>query len=42
MENLGKNLEFKTLLETKKIITMHSQETSLDKIFIQIIGGESK
>lgn len=39
MESLGQNQDFKQLIETKNIVTMHSQETSLDKIFIQIIGG---
>jgi fluoroquinolone transport system ATP-binding protein len=42
MESLGQNQDFKQLIETKNIVTMHSQETSLDKIFIQIIGGKTE
>jgi fluoroquinolone transport system ATP-binding protein len=42
MESLGQNQDFKQLIETKNIVTLHSQETSLDKIFIQIIGGKTE
>jgi fluoroquinolone transport system ATP-binding protein len=42
MESLSQNQAFKQLIETKNIVTMHSQETSLDKIFIQIIGGKTE
>jgi len=38
MDALDKQAEFQGLLKDKKIITMHSQETSLDQIFIQITG----
>jgi fluoroquinolone transport system ATP-binding protein len=38
MDGLDKQAAFQSLLQHKKIITMHSQETSLDQIFIQITG----
>jgi fluoroquinolone transport system ATP-binding protein len=38
MDGLDKQVAFQSLLQHKKIITMHSQETSLDQIFIQITG----
>jgi len=38
MDNLGNQTAFQSLLQQHKIITMHSQETSLDQIFIQITG----
>ena len=40
LENLDHNADFQTILKTNKIITMHSQETSLDKIFIEITGDK--
>jgi fluoroquinolone transport system ATP-binding protein len=38
MENLHLNQSFHAIIQTNKIVTMHSQETSLDKIFIEITG----
>jgi fluoroquinolone transport system ATP-binding protein len=38
MDALGNQTAFQSLLQQHKIITMHSQETSLDQIFIQITG----
>jgi fluoroquinolone transport system ATP-binding protein len=38
MDGLDKQAAFQTLLQQNKIITMHSQETSLDQIFIEITG----
>jgi fluoroquinolone transport system ATP-binding protein len=38
MDSLDKQVAFQSLLQHNKIITMHSQETSLDQIFIQITG----
>jgi fluoroquinolone transport system ATP-binding protein len=40
LEKLDANLSFQTLLQSSKIITIHSQETSLDKIFIEITGDK--
>ena len=38
LENIGKNKEFLTLLQTKEIETLHSGETTLEDIFIQVTG----
>jgi fluoroquinolone transport system ATP-binding protein len=38
MDGLNQQTAFQALLQHHKIITMHSQETSLDQIFIQITG----
>jgi fluoroquinolone transport system ATP-binding protein len=38
MDGLDQQAAFQGLLKNKTIITMHSQETSLDQIFIQITG----
>jgi fluoroquinolone transport system ATP-binding protein len=38
MDGLHQQSAFQALLQHHKIITMHSQETSLDQIFIQITG----
>lgn len=38
LDNLGANENFTSILKTKKIITMHSKETSLDNIFIKLTG----
>jgi fluoroquinolone transport system ATP-binding protein len=38
LENVGKNEEFITLLQTKEIETIHSGETTLEDIFIQVTG----
>lgn len=38
MDNIGKNEEFLTLLQTKDIETLHSGETTLEDIFIKVTG----
>ncbi|MBN2540989.1 MAG: ABC transporter ATP-binding protein [Bacilli bacterium] len=38
MDNIGKNEEFLTLLQTKDIETIHSGETTLEDIFIKVTG----
>lgn len=38
LDELSKDVTFQSILQHHKIITMHSQETSLDQIFIQITG----
>lgn len=38
MDNIGKNTEFLNLLQTKEIETLHSGETTLEDIFIQVTG----
>lgn len=38
MDNIGQNLEFLNLLQTKEIETLHSGETTLEEIFIQVTG----
>ena len=38
LDNLGGNEEFLELIKNKKIITMHSQEMTLDNIFIEVTG----
>ncbi len=38
MDSLGNNAEFLQLIKEGKIDTIHSGETSLDKIFIQVTG----
>ncbi|MFW5987949.1 MAG: ABC transporter ATP-binding protein [bacterium] len=40
LDKLGKNEEFLKIIKEKKIITMHSQEMTLDNIFIEITGVE--
>ena len=40
LKDLNKNPLFLDLIENDRIITMHSQETSLDKIFIAITGSK--
>lgn len=39
MNHIGDNAEFQTLLKTGNIIAMHSQEASLDDVFIKIAGN---
>jgi fluoroquinolone transport system ATP-binding protein len=39
LDTLGENEEFFEIVRTKKIITMHSSETTLDDIFIKVTGG---
>lgn len=38
MDGIGQNEEFLTLLQTKEIETLHSGETTLEDIFIQVTG----
>lgn len=38
MDDIGKNQEFLNLLQTKKIETIHSGETTLEDIFIKVTG----
>lgn len=38
LDNLATNEAFQTLIDQETIVTLHSQETSLDKIFIKITG----
>ncbi len=38
LDKLSKNKDFFEILETEKIITIHSKETSLDEIFINVTG----
>lgn len=40
LDNLGENPEFLEVIRTRKIITMHSEETTLEDIFIKITGVE--
>jgi fluoroquinolone transport system ATP-binding protein len=40
MDGLSQNRDFQSILQSKKLVTMHSQETSLDQIFIEITGGK--
>ena len=41
LDGLASNKEFNTLLNTFKILTIHSQETSLNQIFIDITGEKN-
>lgn len=38
MEDIGQNKEFINLLQTKEVETLHSGETTLEDIFIQVTG----
>lgn len=38
MDKIGQNIEFLNLLKTKEIETIHSGETTLEEIFIQVTG----
>lgn len=38
LENIGHNVQFSNILETKKILTMHTQESSLEEVFIKFTG----
>ena len=40
LENLADNKEFLDLLRKKEVLTIHSQEASLDKVFIKVTGRE--
>ena len=38
LAGLGNNQEFLSLIKSEEIATIHSQEASLDEIFIQVTG----
>lgn len=38
MDGLGENTAFQDLLKTQTIVSMHTQEASLDDVFIQVAG----
>ena len=40
LENLGKNREFLSLIAGNEIQTIHSQEASLEEVFIKITGQQ--
>ena len=40
LDGLGRNPEFMNLLQRDDIQTIHTQETSLERIFIQVTGQE--
>jgi len=42
LDDIGKNKEFINLLQTKEIETLHSGETTLEDIFIQVTGVQLK
>ena len=42
LDEIGKNKEFLNLLQTKEIETLHSGETTLEDIFIQVTGVKLK
>ncbi len=42
LDGIGKNKEFLDLLQTKEIETLHSGETTLEDIFIQVTGVKLK
>lgn len=42
LDNIGANTDFLNIAKTKKIITLHSLETTLDRIFIDIVGQKEK
>ncbi len=42
LDGIGKNEEFLNLLQTKKIETLHSGETTLEDIFIKVTGVQLK
>ncbi len=41
MDGLGDNSEFQQLLKNQTIVSMHTQEASLDDVFIQVAGQTS-
>lgn len=41
LDNLHENKNFLKIVQSSTIVTMHSQETSLDKIFITITGNKN-
>jgi fluoroquinolone transport system ATP-binding protein len=42
LDGIGKNKKFLDLLQTKEIETLHSGETTLEDIFIQVTGVKLK
>jgi fluoroquinolone transport system ATP-binding protein len=38
LNNIGQNIEFKKILESNSIISMHTREASLDEVFIKTTG----
>ena len=38
LENLGDNREFMTLLRDHAVETIHSQEATLEDVFVQVTG----
>lgn len=42
LENLGDNADFLRLIQTQEIETIHSQETTLEQVFIQVTGQALK
>ncbi len=42
LDNIGKNKEFLNLLQSKEVETLHSGETTLEDIFIQVTGVQLK
>ncbi len=40
LDDLGENQEFQQIIKNTKILTMHSQEMTLDNIFIKITGRD--
>jgi len=38
LNNLGSNKHFRDILDTKKILTLHSQEATLEDVFIKLTG----
>lgn len=40
LDNLGENEDFLRIIKNNEIITMHSKETTLDDIFINVTGAE--
>jgi fluoroquinolone transport system ATP-binding protein len=38
IDNIGTNTHFRKLLDTKKILTMHSMEATLEDVFIKFTG----
>ncbi len=40
MENLGQNPDFRALLDANQIATIHSQEATLEEVFIKVTGEQ--
>lgn len=38
LENIGSNMRFQEIISSKKILTMHSQEATLEDVFIKFTG----